>query len=549
VLKKLIPILLLIPLIALLSFAFTKINKPNVSHAQPSSGIIIQEGLAEKVQLVGELQVSVRYLVDFIPEHRMDSAGITQQRAQLDSLRSSLESALSGTDFDTIDSYYFIPYTTLRVTPDSFNRLITLDNLVATISEDPELELTLNNSVPLIGAPQVWRGLGGLTGSGQTIVIMDSGLDDTHPFLAGKVTNGACVWNCAGFPDGSTIRQGIPVSRPCTGKDCEHGTLVAGIAAGNRNTTSPVGNISGVAPDAELWSAKVIENRFTNGEFTMMNWIYDNRGLANIAAVNMSFGSVAFEILPCLAIGPYADSFRMLREVGIAPVVGSGNNSNVNAFGVPACVEGAIPVGSTDISPEIVSPFSNAPGSNYSNYPNFLLAPGANITSSTNNPSNSFTSKSGTSFAAPHVSGAFALLKEAKFTASVQDIVGALKETAVMVTDIRPDADGIAYPRINLPGARAKLLEGKGMFSMEARYGAAGLEPIIKTEHFQILNDWGTGSPLPDVPAFPSDNFTVLWTGLLHTPYSGSYTFYAQADDGIRVDEVMFAPGASKKLG
>ena len=44
---------------------------------------------------------------------------------------------------------------------------------------------TLAESVPLIGGPAAWAA--GYTGAGWTVAVLDTGIDKTHPFLAGKV--------------------------------------------------------------------------------------------------------------------------------------------------------------------------------------------------------------------------------------------------------------------------------------------------------------------------------------------------------------------------
>ena len=61
---------------------------------------------------------------------------------------------------------------------------------VVSIEEDKLLKPKLEESIPLVGAPQAWSQ--GFGGSGQTIAILDTGVDKTHRFLAGKVVSEAC---------------------------------------------------------------------------------------------------------------------------------------------------------------------------------------------------------------------------------------------------------------------------------------------------------------------------------------------------------------------
>ena len=74
-----------------------------------------------------------------------------------------------------------------------------------------------------------------------------------------------------------------------------------------------------------------------------------------------------------------------------------------------------------------------------------------------------------------------------------------------------------------LVGQYWRSLSGNGSFSQRL---AVRVDPTIDF-------DWGGGVPHPDVPA---NDFAVRWTGLLLTPpASGIYTFYAKADDGVRL--------------
>ena len=113
---------------------------------------------------------------------------------------------------------------------------------MAQVWDDAILHSTLADSVPLIGGDQAWAA--GYDGTGQTVAVLDTGVDSTHPFLAGKVTDEACssstvtgtsVTFC---PNGLEEQFGPGSARPCPIDGCLHGTHVAGIAAGNDGATS-----------------------------------------------------------------------------------------------------------------------------------------------------------------------------------------------------------------------------------------------------------------------------------------------------------------------
>ena len=115
-----------------------------------------------------------------------------------------------------------------------------------------------------------------------------------------------------------------------------------------------------------------------------------------------------------------------LRSVGIASVISSGNDGFTDGIGTPGCVSTAIAVGSTT-KQDAISSFSN------SSPMVELLAPGEAINSSVTG--NGFGLKSGTSMAAPHVTGAWAILKQQSPSATVPQILTALSASGLSITD------------------------------------------------------------------------------------------------------------------
>ena len=183
----------------------------------------------------------------------------------------------------------------------------------------------------------------------------------------------------------------------------------------------------------------------------------------DIAAVNMSLGAGEFPGI-CDQIAPSGKAIiDLLRAVGIAAVAASGNKEFSTAIGFPACISSVVSVGSTDdgstgfdgteTTLDEVSDFSNSS-------PELdLLAPGRWIQSSV--PGYGFARAGGTSGAAPHVAGAWAVLKSKAPNASVEQVLSALKSTGVSITDSR---NNITRPRLQVDAALSAL-ESQPRFS------------------------------------------------------------------------------------
>jgi subtilisin len=348
-----------------------------------------------------------------------------------------------------------IPYMALQVDETDLTTLAAHPEVTG-IEIDRADRPTLAESTALIGAPHAWTN--GFTGSGWTIAVLDTGVDAAHPFLAGKVVSDACysstvtAQSTSVCPGGASSSTTPGSAMPCAVAGCDHGTHVAGIAAGSG------GAFSGVAPGASLISVQVFSEfatgcdgapacprSYVSDQMRGLERVYELRTTFNIAAVNMSLGGGLFTT-PCDGSGRKA-MIDQLRAAGIATVVSSGNDGATNAISEPSCISSAISVGSTTDGSfgrqaDEVSDFSNA------NEFLQLLAPGEVITSSV--PGGGFASFSGTSMAAPHVAGAWAILRSRAADASVTEILDAFTSTGVPVFD---PGNGRTYRRINVAGA------------------------------------------------------------------------------------------------
>ena len=413
----------------------------------------------------GSVRVIVGFRVPFAPAASLSAAEAQQQTPENASAATTLRGRFSAAiaraplHYRAFDS---IPFMALDVTPAELDRLAA-DPAVLSLTPDLEMKPNLDVSVPLIRAPEAWAQ--GYSGHDQVIAIIDSGVDKTHQFLAGKVVSEACY--ASDCPGGLGYSTASDSGLPCKAADCLHGTHVAGIAAGY---LSP--SFAGVAPSAGLISIRVFSGSAgANMTGSMsdvvkaLEHVFDLRNDYDIAAVNMSLGSTTVTSGSyCDGLSPaFTAQIAQLRAAGIVSVIASGNDSKTSAISFPACISSAVSVGSvSDQSWGTCLGASTAVDkvACYSNSAPILtlLAPGSPINSSV--PGGGYKVEHGTSMAAPHVAGAIAVIRDKAPDASVDDIVAALRRTGKPVTD---DRNGVVTPRIDVKAAADQFIASSAL--------------------------------------------------------------------------------------
>jgi serine protease AprX len=203
-----------------------------------------------------------------------------------------------------------------------------LDGVRAANRVDGKIELLLDKSVPLIyggSAEPTWTA--GYDGSGQTIAIVDSGIDGTHLDLIDQVTHNI---EFAFNGDGLGVGLGgiVPVAvteecpAPCNTDVFGHGTHVAGTAAGAG--ALPVDGVKGVAPGADL-VGMAISQTGTTLEFyglAAFDYILAHPELS-IDVVNNSWQNPRDFFDP---MDPLNQATKMLHDAGITVVFAAGNS-------------------------------------------------------------------------------------------------------------------------------------------------------------------------------------------------------------------------------
>ena len=182
--------------------------------------------------------------------------------------------------------------------------------VMATFDPSDGAALASSPGIVEVGAPQVWRDLG-VTGKGVGVAILDSGIAP-HPDLAGRIV--AAVDFTSGGSGAALVAPADPGG---------HGTHVAGLVAGDG--TASGGMYAGVAPGANLIDVRVIGASGATNISTLiagMQWVLAHRAEYNIRVVNLSAGGPA---TTSYRDDPLATAAEVLVFAGITVVVSAGN--------------------------------------------------------------------------------------------------------------------------------------------------------------------------------------------------------------------------------
>jgi hypothetical protein len=437
------------------------------------------------VQDIDRLQSRSRQFTSPAPGRARTWGGADADRQLADAIATSAEYvniAMGKAQFAVHRIYKSIPYMALEVSPEALTTLEFMPEVLA-IEEDVPMPLPdpvqpsapsdldqpqLNNTVNITGASAAWSM--GYTGAGWYVAILDTGIRKTHEMFAGKTIVEACyalgqdgVGPAGDCPNGLTsmIGSGAAAHYPTTADAAyDHGTHVAGIATGHSAT------LSGMAKDANIIAVKVFSMfdatycggsacilSYTSDLIAGLDYVYSIRGSYSIAAVNMSLGGGRYyDSATCDSANTARKaSIDNLRSAGIASAISSGNNGYCDSLGAPGCISTAVSVGASDDS-DVEAWFSNWQPAMLK-----LFAPGVGIYSSTGDSDTSYESWDGTSMAAPHVTGAWALIKQAIPSGSVTDILSTLRNTGVNISSVCSDPS-ITVPRIQIDDAITALL-------------------------------------------------------------------------------------------
>ena len=349
--------------------------------------------------------------------------------------------------------YHVLPVITLTATRRQIREISHLP-AVRSIYGNRTLSLTSEPEVrDVTGVTRAWRdteiishnhGLP-VTGKNVTVAVLDTGIDGTHGDLSGRVTKNIKLFDTQSLSPGFSYpvnTEGLPSTDLLSG----HGTFVAGLIAGNGSLSG--GKYSGVAPDARLVGLSA-------GELSLFyvldgfDYLLANGGDLGVRVVNCSFSAnTLFD-----TNDPVNIATKMLTEAGINVVFSAGNSGpGAHTLNPYAAAPWVIGVGATDTEGRLASFSSRGDFGNPLLHPT-LVAPGvgvvsvrgsgvANVTGAeglllgsdaqrlglTELPN--YTTANGTSFSAPQVAGAIALMLEANPDLTPAQIKDILQRTA-----------------------------------------------------------------------------------------------------------------------
>ncbi len=272
---------------------------------------------------------------------------------------------------------------------------VWLDQRVRASLDPTDTADKLDRNLRQISAPQAWDA--GYTGKGVRVAVLDTGVDATHPDLAGQIAE----------------KKDFTVDGGDAGDHFGHGTHVAATIAGTGAASG--GARRGVAPGAQLLVGKVLDDSGYGTDSQLIAGMEWAAGRAPV--VNMSLGNLEASD----GTDPVSLAVDTLtKRTGTLFVAAAGNSGpDDDTVSSPGAAATALTVGAVDGDDRLADFSSHGPLANSHSVKPELVAPGVDIvaaraagTSMGQPVDTRYTAASGTSMATPHVAGAVALLAQ-----------------------------------------------------------------------------------------------------------------------------------------
>lgn len=370
------------------------------------------------------------------PEDVVDTLRDTSEKSQ-ESLISFVERKVKDGDISEYSSFFIINSIYIKGRAELIEKIARRSDVESirlnhTIVSDKEEIVKRKSSLSEVTSYVPWNlesiQADRVTKTGKNIVvgIIDSGVNANHPELQNALLPG-------GFKDFVEPTNTEPKDE--TG----HGTHVAGTI---------LGRTIGIAKDAKLIVARVFNKEgeaSDEGLLAAGQWILEKKP----QVVNNSWGGNRDDSF-------YDDIVKKWKAAGIVPIFSSGNTGEYNAggegsIGSPGSLEDSFSVGALTKDDRLAKFSLRGPSKHTNKFKPEISAPGVNILSA--DYKGGYVLKTGTSMAAPHVTGAVALILEANKNLSVDKVEDILKSTATPLTDdhyINSPNMGYGYGKLNV---------------------------------------------------------------------------------------------------
>lgn len=338
-------------------------------------------------------------------------------------------------------------YYSAKITKDEFEDLLR-DSNVESVVTDGIASILLTDSIPQQNIttvyPKQYNSIN-FTGQGQSICVIDTGVNSTHENLYPRVIAEKCYCSVTDLGSGGCCSDNT--AEDSDAEDVHsHGTHVAGIIASNHSI------YRGVAFEANIVAVRVT-NRTGSAEFSDIAqgiaWCTTNAATYNISVISISLGGGAYSAHCDATFAPtgITTAINNAYNANVSVVIATGNSGSITKIGSPACIENAIAVSSADKTDDVPSYADR-------NAITDMLAvggePGATITAL--NWAGGTTGKYGTSMAAPHVSGAIAILQQYKQIVEGRQLTADEVNNTITTngTNIADEGSGLNFTRLDL---------------------------------------------------------------------------------------------------
>ncbi len=415
--------------------------------------------ISTRLETQETIPVIIRLRTPFSPQVEAEGGQrMVGQRRAIQDTRTQLLARLTLRDPRSLKSFRVLPLVALSIDRAGLEVLRNSPELLD-ISIDQQYRLMPNESSISSTANESFDSE--YDGTGQTVVVIDSGIDYTHPALKDKVVAEACF--SADDPDDRYLslcpnRQTTAVG-PGTGLNCDpsivgcyFGTAQAGIIAGQG------GGYKGVAPGAKLISIQIF-SRFNSdyctaeSEFCLTTFdsevarAFEHAYLLSrehrIAAVNFTMirGILPYSTSCDDVVPEIKTAIDLLATVGIPVITSSGNNRAAGGLAYPSCISNVVSVAAANQLGQLFP---------YTNRAFFLslVAPSENI--AVPDVGGRFTTSTQPWYGVSSVSGAWAILRQKQPNASINEILTALTSGAKKIVDM---SNGKEYPLLDILGA------------------------------------------------------------------------------------------------